>query len=717
VSKMLVVGEGGVGKTSTIKSLTGQVFSRSEESTHGLRIYNLDLDHPGEPDTSMKLSTWDFGGQQIYHATHQFFLTDRSLFLLLWNSRLGWEQGRMRYWLDIIAARAPESPVLLVATNAPCGGRPVDLPLDDLRREYPQIVTNIAVDNESRDGLDTLRSTIAQEAASLPLMGTEWPTRWLAAADAVRNTPAKHVTPSVMWRGMATAGLTDREHQRYVATALHQLGDILYYQDDPELAETVILKPEWVNEYISMVLDSPEVERRHGLLTRDHVNTLWADLDRGMRDHFLGMMERYDLSYHLDGGSPTDLCLVVERLPWNAPPYQEAWDQTSPNTTNHEIRVHYQLNTTPPGIPTWFIARSHRFTTKTHWRTGALLAHPDGRHRALIRTDNHRNVIELAVRGPSPASFCAVLNDGINVTLDRYPGLNVTRSAPCPCSGIGPDPCTELFDHDDLQNRLNRTPPRYDIECRKSGEDVYVPLLLLGLAPSERDELRTSFQRLSKTITAQHDDLAERIDDLSADMQRQFLKVQQQVKAGLETKCPSVFALTATKYSAIKGTKYRLHLYCEEPGAWHPLPVETSVYQITETAAWLQRFGHHLRILVDVLKHAAPLAGPVLGMTIGQISDRISADIDAMNALIDQIPDSFAMGSSFGRLEGQSPDPAAHGSTEADYRSLESLMTKLDPDRKWGGLSRVATPEGLTLYLCPTHAAPYERAPRAPGRD
>ena len=65
----------------------------------------------------MSLHAWDFGGQQIYHATHQFFLTDRSLFVLLWNSRLGWEQGKLQYWLDIIKARAPGSPVILVATH------------------------------------------------------------------------------------------------------------------------------------------------------------------------------------------------------------------------------------------------------------------------------------------------------------------------------------------------------------------------------------------------------------------------------------------------------------------------------------------------------------------------------------------------------------------------------------------------------------------------
>jgi hypothetical protein len=295
----------------------------------------------------MDLSAWDFGGQQIYHATHQFFLTNRSLFLLLWNSRLGWEQGRLRYWLDIITARAPESPILLVATHADSSERPVDLPIDDLRREYPRVVDNIAIDNETRSGKGDLLTCLGQEAANLPLMGAEWPTTWLKAADKLRKSPEKQVTPRGMWSTMASAGVEDSTQQRYIATALHQLGDILYYSDDPELSQTVVLRPEWVNEFICKILDSHEVTKRNGVLTRETVNMLWSDLDRGLRDYFLSMMDKYDLSYRIDGGTgaSADVSLVVERLSWNAPPYQEAWEELLSQPGASEIKVQYRLNT------------------------------------------------------------------------------------------------------------------------------------------------------------------------------------------------------------------------------------------------------------------------------------------------------------------------------------------------------------------------------------
>jgi internalin A len=683
-SKLLVVGEGGVGKTSLVKALSGEAFDPDEPSTHGLQILNLDLAHPAMPKVWMDLSAWDFGGQEIYHATHQFFLTNRSLFLLLWNSRHGWEQGKLRYWLDIITARAPESPIILVATHI--AGRPVDLPLDDLRREYKMIVGSVPVDNETGAGIETLRAELAEVAADLPLMGSEWPMDWLSGAAILRSSERKHVTPERMWRMMAEAGVADSTQQRYIARALHELGDILYYSEDPELCRTVVLKPEWVNEYISKVLDSEEVAATHGLLSREHLNELWWDLDQGMRDHFLGMMDKYDLSYRVDG-SPDDVSLVVERLSWNPPPYQEQWDATE---GAQEIRVLYRLNTMPPGIPTWFIARSHRFSTNTHWRTGALLK--SGDQTALVRADTHRKTVELTVRGPSPAAFFSVLDDGLNRTLERFPGLEIDRKVPCRCE---PD-CTELYNYDNLSKRLARVPPRHDIECHRSGELVDVPGLLLGLAPTERDVTRMSLDQIAKTITR----IEDKVDGNAEYNQRMFMRLQHIAQLQQETRCPSVFAIVSTKGKR----RYELRLYCEEPGAWHRLPEPEGCYEIRQPAEWFRKAGPYLQGMLKVLKHAAPLAGPILGIAVDQLDSQLKADCDLMKELTAQMPSQL---STEDELRGYGTVPASRAGTDADFRVLEAMLLELDPDRTWGGLSRTTTPEGLTLYLCGEHRKAY----------
>ncbi|WP_020496162.1 COR domain-containing protein [Sciscionella marina] len=703
VSKLMVVGEGGVGKTSLVRALAEQPHDPHEPSTHGLRIEHLEVDHPFLPEIQMRLSAWDFGGQQIYHATHQFFLTNRSLFLLLWNSRLGWEQGKLRYWLDIITARAPESPVLLVATHTE--HREPDLPLDELRAEYPNLRAHFAVDNASGAGIPQLHEQIAELAARLPLMGSEWPTNWLRAADAVREAPERtaayrHVTPARLWSIMTEAGVTDPAHQHYIATALHQLGEVLYYDQDPELSQTVVLQPEWVNEYISKVLDSPEVAARKGVLSRRHLGQLWADLDIGMREHFLGMMDKYDLSYRIDDAE--DVSLVVERLPWSAPDYTVLWEELGEQT---QIRVRYQLNTMPPGIPTWFIARSHRFSTGIHWRTGALLRHTDRRHLALLRAHTGRNTVELTVRGPMPLAFFSILDEGLNRTLERFPGLRISRRIPCPCQDGTGHACDELYEYEDLVHRLTRDPPREEIECHKTGEFVNVRELLLGLAPSEHERENTRLDR----IEAKLDQLRENGEY----NQLEFLRLRRILQHQQETRCPSVFAIVPAKRRKLFATAYELHLYCEQPGAWHRLPEPEGCYPVSEPAEWLRKFGPYLSTLLRVLKHVAPLAGPILGMTVDQLDESLKADCEFMKELMQQVRV---------ELPGSGPaaaypetEPAAHAATDADFRALLAMLTELDPARRWGGLSRHTTPEGLTLYLCPHHLTAYEPATSSAG--
>ena len=80
-AKMLIVGEGGAGKTSLLRRLYQPEKPLPTEKDH--QGY---LDIPArvtlQNGRRFRLNVWDFGGQEIYHATHQFFLTRRSLYVI-----------------------------------------------------------------------------------------------------------------------------------------------------------------------------------------------------------------------------------------------------------------------------------------------------------------------------------------------------------------------------------------------------------------------------------------------------------------------------------------------------------------------------------------------------------------------------------------------------------------------------------------------------------
>ncbi|NIR09229.1 MAG: GTP-binding protein, partial [Candidatus Aminicenantes bacterium] len=60
--KVLLVGDGGAGKTSLVKGLLGQEFDINESQTHGI---NIDTWAVKEAEKEIKVNIWDFGGQEI----------------------------------------------------------------------------------------------------------------------------------------------------------------------------------------------------------------------------------------------------------------------------------------------------------------------------------------------------------------------------------------------------------------------------------------------------------------------------------------------------------------------------------------------------------------------------------------------------------------------------------------------------------------------------
>ena len=704
VSKLIVVGEGSVGKTSLLRTLRGEAFNPEESTTHGIEISTLELAHPSRMGVNMQLNSWDFGGQEIYHATHQFFLTNRSLFLLAWNARVGFEPSKLYYWLDTLQALAPDSPVLLVATHI--DEREANLPLSELRHRYPQIIGICEISNKTSQGFEALRQILAKAAAKLPLMGEIWPSTWLKAANAIRARAEKYITPQVLQNLMSTQGVEDNK-QPILAQWLHELGDILSFQENQELADIVILKPQWVSEYISLVLESEDVIKKGGIFTRSEMNQLWQDLDPAMREYFLRLMERFDLSYRDES---REISLVVERLPFEAPNYQPKWDSLKAMDTNKEITMRFKLNTLPAGIPTWFMARAHRFSTSTHWRNGALFAYE--KHLALVQANPRDCLVQLTVRGPNPQNFFALLKDGIEVTLARFPGLKIERKIPC----LGHDDqlCIHEFNYEQLLKRYEKQ--RLIVECPEELEDVSVTELLYGwdwrtqnLVLSRLDKLEANLGKGQEKILVGQEKILSELGELRELTQREFTQAFRREQASIDVHCPNVFVLREKGkeerskggwFKAIAGQTFELQLYCQAPGCWHPTQ-EGGLYEIEEPAQWLKEIAPYLTKLVGVLRYAVPLIGPWLAnINPREYEELFRQDIELMKELVDNLP------------VHQNADNLASMELErvqgAALRILRYLLDKKDPQQQWGGLKKVLTPEGHYLWLCDYHARGYQ---------
>ncbi|MEY8882283.1 COR domain-containing protein [Donghicola sp. XS_ASV15] len=127
-AKLLVLGNGRVGKTQLSRTLLDDRYDPSVASTHGIIVRSFDL--PTDSDPEPRIQLWDFGGQDIYHATHTMFMKSRGMYLLAWTPEhedndthsVGghtFRNHQLPYWLNQINAFAgKEAPLIVVQTQA-----------------------------------------------------------------------------------------------------------------------------------------------------------------------------------------------------------------------------------------------------------------------------------------------------------------------------------------------------------------------------------------------------------------------------------------------------------------------------------------------------------------------------------------------------------------------------------------------------------------------
>jgi internalin A len=397
-AKLILVGRGEVGKTSLVRRLVENKFSRREDRTQGIRITHWPLTiNRGEV---ISMHVWDFGGQEIMHATHQFFLTDRSVYLLVLDGRAGQQEVEADYWLRLISSFAPESPVLVVLNKIQKD--PFDLNRRALQEKFPQVQGFIETDCDNPTaksqsvakglGIDDLRKAIVRVTNHLPDLRAPFPSSWFEIKEALSKTKKNYLAFDEYRALCAKLGETDEDAQGSLAAHLHRLGIALNFREDRRLRETHVLNPHWVTEGIYALLNSSRLATRKGELRLADLKT---ELDpkqypKKMHQFVIDLMEKFELCFSFPKG---DRYLIPELLDEQQPKAAEKFDPA----TCLNFQYHYPV--IPAGLLPRFIVRTHVLSGKYRWRTGVILAFEG--NTALVKADLQDRKIFISISGPT----------------------------------------------------------------------------------------------------------------------------------------------------------------------------------------------------------------------------------------------------------------------------------------------------------------------------
>ena len=706
-AKLLLVGEGNVGRTSLVAAMAAKptarakVFMENRSTTHGINVQQLKLDHPsGDPAKRITLNTWDFGGQEVYRITHQFFFSNRSLYLLVWSPREGQEAGGVEGWLKRIRLRVPDARVILVSTHA---GEPWQPEIDygELERAFPDMLAGRhAVDSKSGAGLDELLETVAAEAAKLPQMGEKMVRAWRD----VRDEVLARFEPQISrydFHAVAQQHRLDETEIETLLDLLHDLGRVVYYGNDDGLRDVVILKPEWLTRAIGYVLEDRFTREAKGELRHSRLREIWYDhneptferYDPTWHPFFLRLMEKFDISFRFPG---EEASLVGQLVPYERP--ELPWDAESEMPKSwRELAVVCSMDDEPPGIVAWLTVRNHKYIwQRLHWRRG-IFVNSHGQE-GLIELSNPTE-LRLTVRGRSPEHFLGLLRDSLTTLIyQRWRGLGFNLLVPCPGTKKNGGPCDNRFQLDDLQ-RL-REEGIADQRCVRCLQVQDVDVLLTGLetpAPSvvERrlDELNARVREISSGGKGVRENLFQWLSE-SAELMRILLKAFSAEKR----ESPALFTIVPLGGGPFRD-EHELTLWCEHPGNEHPC--ENGEYSFKRPKVWLAQAAPYLSIVGKSLRVVTTLAAPTRAGQI--IEEATSKKLGAMEELTKELAPDHVPGADL--ADGDRGLTRSQGEA---FRQFQSLLFELDKDRKWAGMRRFLTPAGDYLWICPEHHREYD---------
>jgi internalin A len=411
-AKLLLVGEAGVGKTSLSRRLRHGVFRSDETMTEGIEIsdWRVELTE----GRSVQANIWDFGGQEILHATHQFFLTKRALYVLILNCRHSDDQNRIEPWLKVIESLGAAPPTVIVGAHS--DERPLEVDELGLKQKYPFIRAFAQISNRTGAGIDNLDGLLRREIGRLAHVNDAISAEWFAVKRAVSVQSAER---DFLHRNeyediCREHGVIAESEQRNLLVVLNDLGTVVNFEDDPRLEDTTILNPRWVTEGVYRVLNSPQLRDGRGVLTQEKLAEIfWGDAKYppAKQQFIIDIMRRFELCFPFD--ELHERFLVPDLLP-KTQPYTGDWSDA--------MRFEVRYDALPSSVFSRLLVRLHHLVpSETYWRHGMVLRF--ARALALIRADGEDRKLTIDILGEGQRELLAIARQHLAVIHASFPGL------------------------------------------------------------------------------------------------------------------------------------------------------------------------------------------------------------------------------------------------------------------------------------------------------
>ncbi len=313
-TKIVFLGDGEAGKSHIIKRILedNQILLHfNEESTPGIAISQklCIVDHE-----NIRLQIWDFGGQEIMHSMHRFFLTERTLYVIVINARDNTQDERAEYWLNNVKNFANGCPVIMVL-NKMDQNPTASINERLLKDDYPQIIQILKMSalKDSREAFGKLMEHVIASIKSFDSYAMDFPLSWNKIKTTLEDMSDNYIIDSKYREICKQNGVDDEQIQNWLLDWFHDLGiSFNYYKQDQLLGGYMVLKPTWITNAIYIILFNGNQYAENGLISISSIVDLLKAPPKSVENikynieevpYILGVMRRFEISYSINDNS------------------------------------------------------------------------------------------------------------------------------------------------------------------------------------------------------------------------------------------------------------------------------------------------------------------------------------------------------------------------------------------------------------------------------
>nr|XP_025855904.1 leucine-rich repeat serine/threonine-protein kinase 2 isoform X1 [Vulpes vulpes]XP_025855905.1 leucine-rich repeat serine/threonine-protein kinase 2 isoform X1 [Vulpes vulpes] len=460
--KLMIVGNTGSGKTTLLQQLTKTKKSDLgvQSATVGIDVKDWPIQIRGKGKKDLILNVWDFAGREEFYSTHPHFMTQRALYLAVYDLSKGQaEVDAMKPWLFNIKARASSSPVILVGTHLDVSDEKqrkacISKITKELlnKRGFPAIRDYHFVNaTEESDALAKLRKTIINESLNFkirdqPVVGQLIPDCYVELEKIIlserKNVPIEFPVidrKRLLQLVKENQLQLDENELPHAVHFLNESGVLLHFQDPAlQLSDLYFVEPKWLCKVMAQILTvKVEGYPKHpkGIISRRDVEKFLSKKKRFPKNYmsqYFKLLEKFQIALPIG----EEYLLVPSSLSDHRPVIE------LPHCENSEIIIRlYEMPYFPMGFWSRLINRLLEISpymlsgreralrpNRMYWRQGIYLNWSPEAY-CLVGSevlDNHPESF-LKITVPSCRKGCILLGqvvDHIDSLMEEwFPGL------------------------------------------------------------------------------------------------------------------------------------------------------------------------------------------------------------------------------------------------------------------------------------------------------